>query len=67
MGLYINLSQSKAEHFDTDGKLWFAFRFPAFPMDSAKATGTITYRAGEPNSKPHPVGFVSSAFGFLLF
>lgn len=67
MGLYVNLSQNKVEDFDRDRKFWSAFRFPAFPTDSAKATGTITYRVGEPNYKPHIVGFVSSALGFLPF
>lgn len=68
MGLYINLSQNKVENFDMHGKFWSTIWFAAFPLDSAKKnTGTITYRVGEPNYKPHIVGFVSSALGFLLF
>lgn len=62
IGLYINSSQSEVEDFDTDGKFWSAFRFPAFP----KATGTITYRVVEPNYKPHTVGF-SLLLDFLPF
>lgn len=67
MGLYINLSQSEVEDFDMDGKFWSAFRFPAFPVGFAKATGTITYRVVEPNYKPHTVGFSHLLLGFLPF
>lgn len=66
MGLYVNLSQSGVEDFDMDGKLQPAFRLPVLTVNSA----THRYnhlRAAEPDYKPHLVGFVPSAFGFLLF
>lgn len=67
MGLYVNLSRNEIEDFYMDGKFQPAFRLPVLPVNSAKVIGTITYRAGETNYKPHLVGFASSAFGFLQF
>lgn len=53
MGLYVNLSRSEVEDFDMDGKFQPAFRLPVLTVNSATAKGAITYRAAEPNYKPH--------------